>query len=124
MLIFEGRDNDRGIAASALRQIGSYLSGRNGLANNAVDGSYRPSPPAVFTRAEYEATFTAPKPKPVRNKVTRARDRLVEAMTAVDQAAALLDDTPESRTVAQATADDLRGLHDELTAALNCLPKK
>lgn len=124
VLIFEGKDNARGIAGSALRQIGSYLSGRNGLANNAVDNSYRPSPPVVFTRDKYADTFAPAKPKPVRNNVTRARNRIVEAMTALDQAAAFLDDTPETRTVAQATADELTSVHEQLAANLDRLPKK
>ncbi len=124
VLIFENRENSRGLADSGWRQIGSYLSGRNGLANNAVDGTYRPSPAAVFTRAEYERTFVAPKPKPKRNNVMRARNRISEAQALLSQAAALLADTEETRVVVQAGAVKVDALADEAEALLGVLPPK
>lgn len=75
VLIFDGRDNQRGIAGSAWRQIQSYDRGRNGLANDAADPNpYRPSPARGFSMADYRATFAEseplkpapPKPAPVK----------------------------------------------------------
>jgi hypothetical protein len=59
VLIFDGRDNHRGIAESAWRQIGSFDQGRDGLANNNVDTlhPYRPDPRRGFSMEDYRKSF-------------------------------------------------------------------
>lgn len=90
VLIFDGRDNQRGLAPAGWRQIGSYDRGRNGLANDASDPTYRPSSPRGFSMDDYRATFAAPTPKPKpptppkpqappATRVSRARAALSEA---------------------------------------------
>ena len=120
VLILERTDNPRGIAASALRQIGSFLRGRDGLKGDGPD----PEP----WRASPQPTFNWPvkkmPPKPTRTQVTRARDRLVEAHAALAQAAALLDDADDSRIVARAQRDEIRDAAREVTAVLKKLPKR
>lgn len=120
-LIFERDDNDKGIAPVAFRQIAAYRAGRDGLAGNAPDPSYRPDPKAVFTRAEYERSFELPKPEPT--NVSRARARISEALHATWQAAALLKDA-EGRTKAQAQIDELQAARQALKAVLEALPER
>lgn len=125
ILIFESATNGRGVADSALRQIGSYLRGRDGLAGDNPDPSYRPDPRAVFTLAEYRATFAKPTTvAPTRTLVTRARDRIVEAMHNVDQAIALLKDTNPERVRARDAIDDLQRIRKSLQARLEALPPR
>jgi exonuclease III len=57
ILIFENRQNSRGLADVGFRQIAAFDAHRDGLVSNRLDDSYRPSPPAVFTLDEYRATF-------------------------------------------------------------------
>ena len=57
ILIFESRTNSRGLADVGFRQIAAYDAKRDGLKSNLPDPSYRPDPKAVFTLAEYRATF-------------------------------------------------------------------
>ncbi|WP_435744877.1 hypothetical protein [Nocardioides sp. SYSU DS0663] len=123
-LIFEFRENRRGIADSGFRQIAMYDARRDGLVSNLEDDSHRPVPPAVFTMAEYRATFEKPEPKPVRNKITRARDRLVESTQTVSQAIALLDDADPKRVKAHAEIDDLKAVRKQINATLDRLPKR
>lgn len=125
VLILDGRDNQRGLAPAGWRQIGSYDRGRNGLANDAVDtNTYRPTPARGFSMADYRATFATPEPKPVRNNVTRARDRLVEAIHAAGQATALLDDVDPKRVRARKQIAAMRDARGQLTAILDALPKQ
>lgn len=120
VLMFESFTNDRGIAASALRQIGSYLRGRDGLANDGPDNRpWRPEPVEPFTLEEYRAMFE--KPRPPQTRLTRAIDRAVEAAHAAGQAAALLDDVDPSRVKARAEIDDLRKNRRELRATADRL---
>lgn len=124
LLIFESRDNRRGIAESAFQQIGQYDDRLDGLVSGAHDPSHRPVPPAAFTLAEYRATFEKPEPAPVKNNVTRARDRLVEARQSIGQAIALLADTPESRTVVHNQMDELKAARRAVNESLDTLPEK
>lgn len=57
ILILENRVNSRGLADVGFRQIAAFDARRDGLVSNNPDPTYRPSPPAVFTLAEYRATF-------------------------------------------------------------------
>lgn len=130
VLIFESRDNRRGLAPAGFNQIGDYdrggIAGRpgDGLAGVGTDpNTYRPTPRRVFTMDEYRATFEKSKPQPVRNKITRARDRIVEAITALEQAAALLDAT-QDRPKADAAVPVLRQQARELEHRLDRLPKR
>lgn len=119
VLILNRIDNFVGIAASAFRQIGSFLSGRDGLAGDGPDPTpWRADPQPVFT-------WPPPKPKPpAPTNVTRARDAVVEAMHALDTAQTFLDDADESRVVARAQRDDLRRLEREARAIMRKLPKR
>lgn len=78
ILIFENRTNSRGLADSGFRQIASYDRGRDGLKGDGVDPNpYRPNPRAVFTRAEYAATFAKPAaPAPVKAPQPAAKGEL------------------------------------------------
>lgn len=126
MLVFESRTNTRGIAPVGFRQINSFDRRRDGLAADGPDDlpvdSYRPAPPAVFTLADYRASFKEPKmPK---TNVQRARNRLTEAIHATGQAATLLDDTDPTRVVARGQRDELRAAQADLRAILEKLPKR
>lgn len=124
-LIFEGYENGRGIAEAALRQIGSYRRGRDGLAADGPDPHpWRPNPIPVFTITDYRHTFEVPPVKPTRTPVTRARNRIVEAMHKCGQAAALLDDTDPGRVKARAEINDLRATRRGLAAMLERMPKQ
>ena len=125
VLIFENRANSRGLADSGWRQIGSFDRRRNGLADDGPDrNTYRPSPPAVFTLDDYRETFVPDRPKPFRNNVTRARNRLAEAQAKLSQAAALLEDTADDREVAHNVAERLKAQADAIGADLTILPKR
>ncbi|WP_134739988.1 hypothetical protein [Nocardioides sp. 503] len=126
VLVFESRSNARRIAAAALRQIGSFFRGRNGLKGDGPDvqGAYRPKPERVFTMKDYRATFATPPPKPTRTRVTRARNRLAEAQAKIDQAVALLDATPDARTAVHREITDLRRADRILEQSLKDLPPR
>jgi hypothetical protein len=125
VLILFRFDNERGIAPSAFRQIGAYRDGRDGLAGNGRDPHpWRPNPIPVWTHADYLRTFEEPVIKPTRTPVTRARNRIVEAMQAVGQAAALLDDLDPGRVHARAEIDDLRATRRGLREILERMPKQ
>lgn len=126
LLVLENRENARGIAAAAFRQIGSWFRGRNGLSDDGPDapGAYRPTPFRGFTLAEYAKTFEKPPVRPARNNVTRARDRLVEAITAAEQAEALLDDALPSRVKVKKELEDVRRARRALQASLADLPRR
>lgn len=84
VLILNTLTNGTGIAASALRQIGSFLRGRNGLVGDGPDTTpERVKPQPIFKWP----VKTAPKPRPARTGVTRTRDRLVR----MEQYAAEID---------------------------------
>jgi hypothetical protein len=83
---------------------------------------YRPSPRAVFTLDEYRRSFGMPTlPK---TDVTRARNRLVESIHSAGQAAALLEGTPDQRSIAHRQAEAIRTAQRELRDALGKLPKR
>lgn len=125
VLIFKTTTNARGIAASALRQIGSFLRRRNGLVGDGPDDHpYRVSPQPIFTLADYAKTHKEPVKRPEKNNITRTRDRLVEAIAAADQAASLLDDVDPKRVKARAQLDEIRAAKRALQASLDVLPKK
>lgn len=125
VLIFDGRDNRRGVAESAVRQIGSYDRRCDGLAGDGLDpNKYRPSPKRGFSMAQYQATFAKPPVRPVRTYVSRTRDRLVEAGAALDQAAALLDSASPRRVNAKAELDDIRRAARRVDEILERLPKR
>lgn len=125
VLIFPNRTDQRGIDLTAWRQIGQYDRGEDGLLGDVMDGNkYRPDPKAVFTRAEYDGTFVVPVPRIVATRVTRARDRLVEAIHATGQAIALLDETADTRVKVHAQIEPLRTYRQGLKAALAALPER
>lgn len=118
VLILGARDNARGIAGSALRQVESYLRGRDGLVGDGPDAQpWRPTPQPVF---EWPVKVPAPK----RTKVTRARDRLVEAHAALEQAAALLGDVDASRDYARRQRDEIRAAARQIQTVLENMPKR
>lgn len=124
ILIFEDRDNSRGLNDVGFRQIASYDAKRDGLSGNGPDPNpWRPDPPAVFTREEYREAWVNQN-RPPKTKVTRARNRLTEAIEAVAQAAALLDDVDPSRIVARSQLDDLRAEKRHLLGILDNLPPR
>jgi hypothetical protein len=66
VLIFDGRDNHRGINETAWRQIGLFDRGLDGLVSMAKDTlhPYRPSPLRGFSMEDYRKSFDVPEPKP------------------------------------------------------------
>jgi len=125
VLIFPDRTNREGIDDTAWRQIGQYDRLEDGLLGDVMDSNkYRPDPKARFTRAEYEGTFTVPVPRIVTTHVTKARDRLVEAIHAAGQAIAELDNTNPARVAARAQMDEIRAGRQQLKAALAALPER
>lgn len=119
VLVLNARDNSRGIAAAALRQIGSYDRGRDGLAGDGVDPNpYRPNPAVTF---RHPVNVEVPPVK--RTKVQEARDKLVEALHALGDANAHLRDA-EGRPVAGAQVDDVVKVRRDIRALLEKLPAK
>lgn len=114
------RDHGR-LSSSAQSQQVDYDANppRNGLANHAIDATWRPLTDVTF--------IYPPKEKPVAplpTKVNQARDKAVEALHALGQAAAILDDADPSRAVAKAQIDELRAARRDVRAILEKLPKK
>lgn len=124
ILIFENRQNSRGLNDVGFRQIAAFDAKRDGLKSNLPDNSYRPDPKAVFTRAEYEGTFVVPVPRIQPTHVTKARDRLVEAIHAAGQAAVELEAAGEHRAKAKAQILPVREHRRGLKAALEALPER
>lgn len=115
-----GIRNHGNLAAAALSQQRDYDAdpARNGLANHALDPSWHPDPPVMF---EYPVPPPAV-PKPTR--VNQARDALSEAIAALGQAAALLDDVDEKRVVARKQRDEIRQLRRATRDILDALPNR
>lgn len=124
VLVFDGRDNSRGLADSGFRQIGSYDRGRNGLANDGDDpNNYRPDPPAGWSREDYRRSFREDR-EPVRTNVTRARNQLVQAIHELGQALAFVDQVSEDREVVHRVAKRIAQERRELRALLERMPKR
>lgn len=125
VLIFESRTNQRGIAPLAFDQIRKYDAGQDGLAGSNRDpNQFRPDPRAVFTLTEYKETFMSEQPTPATNNVTKARDKIVEAVSEVNAAAVYLERVATDRTAAQIALADLKKIHKDLHTVLDVLPKK
>lgn len=125
VLILGTRGNPKGVASAALRQIGSFDRGRNGLANDAVDPNpYRPDPPALFSWADYRQSFAEPKPRPVRTDVTRARNQLVETIHALGNTIARIDRISDDREVVKRIGGNLEEVRRDLRAQLERMPKR
>lgn len=107
------------LAPAAARQVTSYLNGRNGLKGDDPDRSYRADPPARFRYPVKEKPMVPPA-----NNVTKARDQLTVALDALGNAAALLDQTPEERAVAQNGGDRAQALAERVTKLLELLPAR
>lgn len=122
ILVFESLTNTRGVAPVGFRQIAAFQDRRDGLKSNLPDPSYRPSPPAVFTMKNYRDSFK--EPPMAKTNVQRARNRMVEAIHSLGQAAALLDDADESRVVARNQRDKIRQTRRDLRATLERMPKR
>ena len=125
VLILNSIDNSRGIAPAAFRQIGSFLRGRNGLADDGPDETpWRSSPQPVFKYpVPKEVPPVGPKP-PTQNKVTRARDALSEAYASLGTAAALLDDVNEKREAVKSEIAGIRKTRRGIKETLDRMPKR
>lgn len=124
ILIFENRSNSKGLNDVGFRQIAAFDARRDGLKSNLPDLSYRSDPKAVFTRAEYEGTFVVPVPRILPTHVTKARDRLVEAIHAAGQAIVELEAAGEHRAKAKAQIIPVREHRRGLKADLAALPER
>lgn len=109
------------LSAQAKSQQASFDAkpARNGLANNAVDRTWHPAPAVTF---KYRSSTEPPPPPPTR--VGRARDALAEAIHLLGEAAALLDDADEDRTVAKNQIDDLLKLRATGREVMERLPER
>lgn len=114
------RDHGR-LASQAQDQQRAYDADppRDGLAGNRVDDSWHPDPAVTFAYPP-EVLSKAPE----ENRVTRARDAITQAVHDLGEAAALLAETDEERTVAQGQVDDLRELRRGAREVLERLPKR
>lgn len=93
----------------------------NGLVGHApLTGQYHPGKEITF---KYRGEGKPLPVKPVVNNVTKARDLLVESIHNIGEAAAFLEDTPESRKVVHAQLDELKIQHRQLRSVLRTLPK-
>lgn len=123
--VLESDGNARGIDPVALRQIPSYRARRNGLVSNLPDNSYRAPGNPVFTLEEYrrfhegEGAMALLPP----TNVSRARNRIGEALHSTRQAIALLKDT-EGRPVAEGQIDELQEVVANLKTRLEKLPAR
>ena len=80
------------LSRGAAAQEVAYDNRRDGLKSNGYDGSYRPAKPVVF---QYPVRKGPKVPKP--NNVTKARDFIVDAIQATDEAIARIDAVHKSR---------------------------
>lgn len=114
------RDHGRLSTAARSQQIDfDATPPRDGLASHRPDPTWHPAPAVTF--------HYPPKEKPVAptpTKVNAARDKAVEALHALGEAAALLDDADPSRVVARNQIDELRAARRDVKAILEKLPKK
>lgn len=104
----------KNLAPAAARQELSYLAGRNGLASNRVDSSYRPNPIRVF---DYPAAI-AP------NRVQRAHQLLADAAEAITGASLLLAAVPPPRPKVKGEIPRLRDVQILLSKSRARLPKE
>lgn len=86
VLVLGSRDNTRGIAGVAFRQIAAYFSRRDGLISNRTDASTQPDRLVPFVYPPKE-----PVVPPFSNGVTQALDLVVEASVKLAQAATKLE---------------------------------
>lgn len=125
VLIFPDRTNTKGLDPTGWRQIGQYDRGEDGLLGDVMDpNKYRPDPKAKFTRTEYEGTFIVPVARIAQTHVSKARDRLVEAIHAAGQAHAELNDANPARVKAKAQMDEIATARQQLKAVLAALPER
>lgn len=115
-----GIRNHGNLADAAIAQQRDYDADppRDGLAGHAIDKTWHPEPPVTF---KYPVP---PPPAPKPTKVNRARDALSEAIAALGEAAALLDDVDEKRVVAREQRDEIRQLRRAARDILDALPKR
>lgn len=106
-------------AAQAQQQAYDAAPPRDGLAGNRVDETWHPDPAVTFA---FPPERLAKEPE--ENRVTRARDAITRALHDLGEAAALLAETDEERTVAQSQVDDLRELRRGARTVLEKLPKR
>lgn len=119
VLIFKSRDNRRGIAPLAFDQIRKYDAGQDGLAGSNPDPNpYRPSPPAVYTLAEFREDTAPPM-----NEVQKARDAIARARNHLGNAIAWCKDA-DGREVVQGVIPELKRHRAELGDELDRMPKK
>lgn len=117
--IFESRSNTKGIAWAAFDQIRKYDAGQDGLAGSSRDSNpYRPSPPAVYTLAEFREDVMPPM-----NEVESARDSIVRARHHLGNAIAFCRDA-EGREVVQGAAPKLAEQRKALNDLLEKMPKR
>lgn len=125
VLIFENRANRRGVAGVAFRQIASYDARRDGLKSNLPDKwEYRPDPRAVWTREEYKFVMSGGLEAPPENRVTRARDALVEALHDLSEVSALLGKTPEEREKVHDALEEINRERRQLRVILEGMPQR
>ena len=105
------------LAPSAARQIEAYRAGRDGLAGNRVDATWRPTPIPV-------APYPPKPPKLKPTNVSRARRRFESGLAALAEGLVLLEKADKDRPVARAVGDRIDRLTAELNELLDILPKR
>lgn len=119
VLVLGSRDNARGIAPAAFRQIAAYFRRTDGLRSDRPDSSTHPDLLVPFVYPPQGEPVS-----PFKNNVTEARDLLTEAAHALGMAAAKLEGTPKKRAVVHAQALACRAARRTVNGILHILPPK
>lgn len=114
-----GITNHGTLSRGAQVQQKAYFAGRSGLRSNLRDNSYRAKPVPIF---KYPVKEVPRVPPP--NNVTRARDELVEALHALNDAEAKLSNAPRTRVVVWNQLQELQEAQTKVRSILKILPKR
>lgn len=122
---FDGLFNKRGLADSAVDQLGKYDRNEDGLAGSNPDRSGLPHPRVQFTMDDYRRIMTTVglEGSPLPTPITKVRDAMVEEDADLGKIIAMLRALPEADWVTK----DIRKFQKdrtEIRAMLDRMPKR